>query len=318
MRQPPAQGFLIWHDPSTAPRQWLQILTASLHRGQIPTSFLYATHGQVLAWIQLHRALAPIHHRTAVAELYHQAARSIPGCPILVALGVGTGEKERLFLTPITGSAPQNLTFVPIDASVGLLLEACSLAQENLPDLTILPVCTDLNIGAWLSEQAQSLSGRRLWLCFGILPNVLPELFTARLARHLRPGDLILIGTNLLPPQKDEEIFAQYDHPLTRNWLALALRELNCPEPAALRFSWEIRPKYRRIRSIWQGAQPWTAQWLDQPLATIKPDGLEVFASNRFSPDQVINLFVGHGLTHSEHWIDPEGEEGLFLFHAAA
>jgi hypothetical protein len=126
------------------------------------------------------------------------------------------------------------------------------------------------------------------------------------LARAMKRGDLLLFSTNLAPGKNGRtgalHVLPQYDNPLTHRWLqAVALR---------------TRPRLSQ-GSIHFGVYPDTTQsslsriearWVvgNKPTHTL-------FSSRRPTLSQVESWVQTSGLTLIHQWIEPKGEEGVWL-----
>jgi hypothetical protein len=122
----------------------------------------------------------------------------------------------------------------------------------------------------------------------------------------MAPNDLLLFSTNLAPGKNGRRgalhVLPQYDNPLTHRWLqAVALR---------------TRPRLSQ-GSIHFGVYPDTTQsslsriearWVvgNKPTHTL-------FSSRRPTLSQVESWVQSSGLTRINQWIDPKGEEGIWL-----
>jgi hypothetical protein len=113
------------------------------------------------------------------------------------------------------------------------------------------------DIGEFLGDHLPS-GVPRVFILFGILPNINPELIGVQLRQLMKPGDWLALSVNLAPGADYEDgvrrVMAQYDNAPTRTWLEGALAKLGIPENSGkLSFSLEKIPGgLRRIVACWR------------------------------------------------------------------
>jgi L-histidine N-alpha-methyltransferase len=126
----------------------------------------------------------------------------------LVELGSGSSEKTRLLLDALRGAGSLR-SYVPVDVSESALVAAAHRVLASYPGLNVTAVVSDFeeHLGLPAAE------GPRLVAFLGsTIGNLLPPqraAFLARLRAGLRPGDALLLGTDLV---KDPAVLlAAYD-----------------------------------------------------------------------------------------------------------
>ena len=155
---------------------------------------------------------------------------SITGADTLVELGSGTSEKTRILLAALHDRGALR-RFVPFDVDAGMLSEAANAIQREYADIEIAAVCGDFE--EHLSEIPGG--GRRLFAFLGSTIGNLTQgpraEFLAALSAVMRPGDGLLLGTDLV---KDAgRLIRAYDDAagvtaqFNRNVLAVINRELD-------------------------------------------------------------------------------------------
>ncbi|MCT9930857.1 L-histidine N(alpha)-methyltransferase [Planotetraspora sp. A-T 1434] len=163
------------------------------------------------------------------------AARS--GADTLVELGSGTSEKTVLLLDALTAAGTLR-TYTPVDVDAVTLEAAAERLAARYPRLAVRPVRADF-------EHHLSLlpgTGRRLVAflggTIGNLPPAAREVFLKELRSTLKPGDTLLLGTDLVKDRR--RLVAAYDDALgvtaefNRNVLRVINRELDADfEPGA-------------------------------------------------------------------------------------
>jgi len=126
----------------------------------------------------------------------------------LVELGSGTADKTRLLLDALRDSGAL-AEYVPVDVSESALVLAAARVLERYPGLRVHAVLSDFTEHLGLPE-----SGGPKLAAFlgGTIGNMLPAEraeFLASLRSRLRPGDALLLGTDLV---KDPDVLvAAYD-----------------------------------------------------------------------------------------------------------
>ena len=115
----------------------------------------------------------------------------------LVELGAGTSEKTRQLLDALRDRGSLR-GFVPFDVDAGMLSATATAIQREYPGVEISAVCGDFE--EHLTEIPGG--GRRLFVFLGsTIGNLTPEPraeFLATLAAVMRPGDTLLLGTDLV------------------------------------------------------------------------------------------------------------------------
>ena len=148
----------------------------------------------------------------------------------LVELGSGTSEKTRLLLDALRGRGSLR-RFIPFDVDASILSTAATAIQQEYSGVEIKAVCGDFE--EHLTEIPAG--GRRLFVFLGstignLTPGPRADFLTA-LSAQLRPGDSLLLGTDLV--KDTERLVRAYDDAagvtaaFNRNVLAVVNRELD-------------------------------------------------------------------------------------------
>lgn len=163
------------------------------------------------------------------------------GVDTLVELGSGSSEKTRLLLDALCATGTLR-RFVPLDVSKAALGTAIESITAGYPDLTVHGVVGDftqhlelLPAGGAAGDSGGSGGGRRaVAFLGGTIGNLLPPeraAFLRQLRVTLRPGELLLLGTDLV--KAPEVLVAAYDDAagvtaeFNRNVLHVINRELS-------------------------------------------------------------------------------------------
>ncbi len=273
---------------------------------ELPASALYSHPSLARLWKKVHLACSPFILRPTVRQLYSQPA------PLLrshlktqpyhvVALGCAEGFKEALLLRKL----PQPSHLTTADTSLAM----ARIAARKLPAKRKSAKKLDLTSPSALSRVLQSHSHlpapTRLLTLFGVLPNLDPPPLLHRLAKTLRPCDLLLFSTNLAPGKNPRagalRILPQYENPPTRRWLEAAARRYRPRLPQGqLVFQISSDPRQPSLARI-------EARWISSRSTKI------IFSSRRPTAAQVAAWIRTTRLRTIARWIEPRGEEGLWL-----
>ncbi len=237
----------------------------------------------------------------------------------LVELGAGTSEKTRQLLDALRDRGSLR-GFVPFDVDASMLEATATAIQGEYPDVEIKAVCGDFE--EHLAEIPSG--GRRLFVFLGsTIGNLTPgprAEFLAALSAVMRPGDSLLLGTDLV---KDTgRLVRAYDDAagvtarFNRNVLAVINREL------AADFDLDT---YRHV-ARWNSDEERIEMWLRaQRAQRVRINALELtvdFAAGeemltevscKFHPDGVSAELADAGLRRVQWWTDSAGDFGLSL-----
>lgn len=237
----------------------------------------------------------------------------------LVELGSGTSEKTRLLLDALRERGALR-RFVPFDVDAGILSTAAAAIQREYDGVEINAVCGDFE--EHLTEIPTG--GRRLFAFLGsTIGNLTPgprAEFLASLAAQMRPGDSLLLGTDLV---KDTgRLVRAYDDSagvtaaFNRNVLAVINRQLDAD------FDVEAYQHVARWNAGEERIEMWLRASRDQRVRVDALDLAVDFAAGeemltevscKFRPDGVSAELAGAGLRRTRWWTDAAGDFGLSL-----
>ena len=244
---------------------------------------------------------------------------SATGADTLVELGSGTSEKTRTLLAALNdGGALRR--FVPFDVDAGILSAAGAAIQREYPDIEIAAVCGDFE--EHLSEIPDG--GRRLFVFLGsTIGNLTTEPraeFLTTLAGVMRPGDSLLLGTDLV---KDTgRLVAAYDDAagvtaqFNRNVLAVINRELDAAfDIDAYRHVARWNGEQERMEMFLRAerAQQVNVAALDLTVELAAGEEILTEVSCKFRADEVAAELAQAGLRRTRWWTDDAGDFGLSL-----
>jgi L-histidine N-alpha-methyltransferase len=244
---------------------------------------------------------------------------SVAGADTLVELGSGTSEKTRILLSALNDAGTLR-RFVPFDVDANVLSAAGTAIQREYPNIEIAAVCGDFE--EHLSEIPDG--GRRLFVFLGsTIGNLTAEPraeFLAALAGVMRPGDSLLLGTDLV---KDTgRLVAAYDDAagvtarFNRNVLAVINRELDADfDVDAYRHVARWNGEHERMEMYLRAERPQRVCIAALDLTVEFAAGEEILTevSCKFRPDAVAAELVRAGLRRTRWWTDDAGDFGLSL-----
>ncbi|OSC40210.1 L-histidine N(alpha)-methyltransferase [Mycobacterium decipiens] len=237
----------------------------------------------------------------------------------LVELGSGTSEKTRMLLDALRhrGSLRR---FVPFDVDASVLSATATAIQREYAGVEIKAVCGDFE--EHLTEIPSG--GRRLFVFLGsTIGNLTPEPraeFLANLAAVMRPGDSLLLGTDLV--KDTDRLVRAYDDAagvtarFNRNVLAVINRELDG--------DFDV-DAYQHV-ARWNAAEERIEMWLradrrqrvrvgalDLTVDFAAGEEMLTEVSCKFRPEAVGAELAAAGLRRIGWWTDEAGDFGLSL-----
>ncbi|MFD3561421.1 L-histidine N(alpha)-methyltransferase [Streptomyces sp. NPDC058686] len=238
------------------------------------------------------------------------------GARTLVELGSGSSDKTRHLLDDL----PDLETYVPVDVSESALRGAADALGAERPGLNIHGLIADFTLGLTLPDTP----GPRLAAFLGgTIGNLLPAeraAFLASVRALLRPGDMLLLGTDLV---KDESVLvAAYDDAagvtaaFNKNVLSVINRDLGADfDPGSFEHValWDAENEWIEMRLRSTAAQ--TVKIPALGLAVDFEDGEEIRTeiSAKFREDGVRAELAGAGLRMTHWWTDAQNRFALSL-----
>jgi dimethylhistidine N-methyltransferase len=237
----------------------------------------------------------------------------------LVELGSGTADKTRLLLDALS-EAGSLREYVPVDVSESALITAANRMVARYPRLRVHAVLSDFQEHLGLPESG---GPRLVAFLGGTIGNLLPAEraeFLASLGTRLRPGDALLLGTDLV---KDPAVLvAAYDDAagvtadFNKNILSVLNHELGANfdldefEHVAL---WDARAEWieMRLRSCVDQIVEVPAIGRRVPFAAGEEMRTEISA--KFRRSGVAAELAAAGLAMRHWWTDDRGRFGLSL-----
>ncbi len=300
-------------------------LAADVHAGltrspkELPPKWFYDDRGSQL-FDEITRLSEYYPTRAERSILTARAAEiaDVTGADTLVELGSGTSEKTRLLLGALAEAGTLR-RFVPFDVSEATLRTAAQAVSEEY-GVTVHAVVGDFerHLGA-LPE-----GGVRLVAFLGsTIGNLAPApraAFLADVAGRLRPGDTLLLGTDLV--KAVDRLEAAYNDAagvtaeFNRNVLRVINRALGAdfvPERFDHVARWVPAGSWVEMRLRARGAQRVRVADLDLAVGFADGEELRTEISAKFTPDQVERELARAGFALQRWWTDSAGDFGVSL-----
>ena len=156
---------------------------------------------------------------------------------------------------------------------------------------------------------------------FGMIPNFHPEHIVPKLAMLLQSGDLLLASANLAPGSDYiagvQAVFAQYDNPLTKDWLQTTLLDAGV-DPAAGQLSFAVAGGSAelgasRITAVFKPFADIRLSIGGQPILWPAQQPVQLFFSYRYTTNMIKNSFATHGIEVLQAFESTTQEEGVYL-----
>ena len=244
---------------------------------------------------------------------------SVTAADTLVELGSGTSEKTRTLLAALNDAGALR-RFVPFDVDASMLSAAGTAIQCEYPDIEIAAVCGDFE--EHLSEIPDG--GRRLFVFLGSTIGNLTDdpraEFLAALAGVMRPGDSLLLGTDLV--KDTDRLVRAYDDAagvtaqFNRNVLAVINRELDADfDVDAYRHvaRWNSEEERMEMYLRAEKTQRVCIAALDLTVELAAGEEILTEVSCKFRADAVAAELARAGLRRTRWWTDDAGDFGLSL-----
>ncbi len=237
----------------------------------------------------------------------------------LVELGSGTSEKTRMLLDALRDRGCLS-RFVPFDVDASILSTAAMAIQREYRGIEIKAVCGDFE--EHLTEIPGG--GRRLFAFLGsTIGNLTPGRraeFLSTLSAQMRPGDSLLLGTDLV--KDTERLVRAYDDAagvtarFNRNVLAVINRELDADfDVDAYQHVARWNTQSERIEMWLRAGRRQRVRVGALELSVDFAAGEEMLTevSCKFHPEGVSAELAGAGLRRIRWWTDSAGDFGLSL-----
>lgn len=242
----------------------------------------------------------------------------VTGADTLIELGSGTSEKTRLLLGALAEAGTLR-RFVPFDVSEATLRQAAHAVGEEYG----VPVHAVVGDFERHLDALPDGGVRMVAFLGGTIGNLAPgprAAFLADLAARLRPGDTLLLGTDLVKAVPRLE--AAYDDAagvtaeFNRNVLRVINRALGgdfAPERFEHVARWDPVEAWIEMRLRARGAHQVRIADLDLTVDFADGEELRTEISAKFTPEQVDAELAAAGFALRRWWTDAAGDFGVAL-----
>jgi len=317
------------HRVQTQPAAYLDALRADVRAGltgrpkTLPPKYFYDARGSEL-FDEITRL--PEYYltraETAILERHAADIAALSRCESLVELGSGTSAKTRLLLRAMLAGGTLR-EFVPFDVDPAVLSEASEALSAEYPGLRVEPFLGDFTRDL---DQIPATGRRTIAFIGSTIGNLEPDErseFLAGVGAALRPGDTLLLGTDLV---KDTgRLLRAYDDAagvtaeFNRNILRVINRELDADfaveefEHVAI---WNIECEWIEMWLRSARAQQVTIRALNLTVAFAAGEEMRTEISAKFRREKIEAELAAAGLKTLRFWTDTDGDFGLTLAQA--
>ena len=284
---------------------------------QLPSRYFYDALGSALfeaicelPWYRITKA-----ERGLLARHGREIVAHVDPLSTLIELGPGSGDKLAT-LVSAAGARVHRLTVHLVDVSAAALdLATRTLAALDAGDLLVVPHQATYEAGHVEAMAARGSAGQTLTLFLGSnignFDRPGADVFLRGVRASLASGDTLLIGTDLVKPERD--LLLAYDDPLgvtaafNRNLLVRINRELNA--------DFDVSAFAHRV--LWNGAESRVEMHLVAarthqvriPGASLEvtfEEGETIWteSSYKYRPDDVVRMLERAGFRRVQQWTD--------------
>jgi dimethylhistidine N-methyltransferase len=300
-------------------REFAVAVSSSLRKvsqRELPSMYLYDELGTalfeaitLLPEYGLTRAELRLLSRHAGAIVEH-----LPPPVSVIELGSGSGRKTRWILEALAGREP--VAYFPIDVSAAALLK-CHQELGHLGAVSMVGLETSylegLQEAATHRQPDQTLLVLFLGSSIGNFDRPAAEHFLRDLRRHLKPGDALLLGTDIV--KSVEDMLLAYDDPagvtaaFNLNLLARINRELG-GDFSLRHFEHDVRYQdmHRRIEMHLRSTKNQTVSIRAADFTFTLKEGEPIWteACHKFRIEEIPGLARRTGFLCEAQWIDAE------------
>lgn len=286
----------------------------------LPPKYFYDDLGsQLFDQITALEEYYPTRTEHAILSAHAKDIAELSGAEVLLELGSGSSEKTRLLLESLLATGSLS-TYVPVDVSAGALDEALPGLDQDFPELALQGVVADFD--RHLADLP--VPGRRL-IAFlgGTIGNYPPKArrrFLAGLTANMRPGESLLLGTDLV--KEPARLIAAYDDAkgvtaeFNRNVLRVLNRELDAdfdPERFDHLARWDADNEWMAMSLRATEAMHVRVAALDLDLTFAAGEEIRTEISAKFRREGITAELAEAGLTLEGWWTDPDQDYALML-----
>lgn len=301
---------------------------------QLQSKYLYDALGSSLfeaicrlPWYRITRAERRLLERHAPEIVEHAAfgAERTQARPTIVELGCGSGEKLALLAEALQargGSARVHLIDISSQA-----LEQTEQRLTRLRHFSIVGHQSTYEEGLRRAAAARDAGSPVLVLFLGSnignFDTPAADAFVRRIRQALEPGDLMLLGADLVKPER--ELVLAYDDPLgvtaafNKNLLVRINRELHADfdlHAFAHRADWNESEQRIEMHLVSERRQMVRIPAAGVEVAFSRGEWIWTESSYKYSEEQIAAMGSAAGFGPVEQWVEPEARFALTLFRA--
>ena len=292
---------------------------------QLQSKYLYDALGSSLfeaicrlPWYRITRA----EHRLLIAHAEEVVAAIGAEPSTIVELGCGSGEKLAVLaeaLQAAGGSARVHIIDISSQA-----LEQTEQRLTRLEHVSVVGHQSTYEVGLRRAAEARDGSGAMLVLLLGSnignFDTPAAIAFLHRIRQVLRPGDLLLLGADLVKPERDLQL--AYDDPLgvtaafNKNLLVRINRELGGDFKLGAfdhRAAWDPDAQRIEMHLVSRVEQTVTIPAADTSVTFAPGEHIWTESSYKYEPDQIERMGVETGFALRDQWIAEDARFALSL-----
>ncbi|GAB7005814.1 L-histidine N(alpha)-methyltransferase [Nocardioides sp. AN3] len=292
----------------------------SRHPLTLPPKWLYDDHGSAL-YEEITRLpeYYPFAAEHAILEAHAAEIATISGATTLIELGSGTSEKTRLLLDAFTTHG--RLTrFTPVDVAEEAVRVAAGQIAARYAGLEVAALVGDFTLHLPHLPQEDR---RMVAFLGGTIGNLYFEersAFLGALADQLRPGDSLLLGTDLV--KSADRLVAAYNDDagvtaaFIRNCLTVMNRELGADfDPASFAYVplWDPHMERMDLRLRSEVPQRVRVPGADLVLELMAGEEIRVEISTKFRVSSISAELEAVGFGVTRIWTDDNGDFAVTL-----
>ncbi len=292
---------------------------------QLPSRLLYDALGSalfdaicLLPWYRITRAELRLlaTHAPAAGRLLRRGDR-------IVELGSGNGEKLAVLLAR-AGVAGVHAHLIDLsEAALGRAMQTLSAIEGLDVRATRHQATYEEGLRALPAGQPHRTLVAFLGSNIGNFDPPGAAAFLRVIRNSLTPGDALLLGTDLVKPERD--LLLAYDDPLgltaafNKNLLLRLNTELHADfdlHRFAHRAVWNREARRMEMHLVSLATQHVLIPGADLTLRLEDGETIWTESSYKYEPDGVSSLVEPAGFTRREHWVDDEARFALTMFEA--
>lgn len=294
-----------------------QLQSKYLYNGLGSALFEAITH---LPWYRITRAEGRL-----LARFAPEMVAPLSDPITLVELGSGSGEKVAILAEALRNRRGRVLAHL-IDISP-VALELSERTLGRLDHVSVVGHRATYEEGLRHAARDRPDRGSLLVVFFGSnignFDRPAADEFLREIRRCLRPGDALLLGADLVKPEK--ELLLAYDDPLgvtaafDKNVLARINTELLADfdlSAFAHQAVWNAAERRVEMRLVSRVAQTVRIPRADCTISFLAGEWIWTESSYKYRADEVVTMVEEAGFRCHEQWIEPDARFALTLFEA--